>query len=205
MSSITSHFNQITSVSAQLASLQQVGLMDAWKRAIVPSELLLGLNDFAVKQYERIQKEKDDKSIAWRLGLIDSASKFVDAQITWGFALAVELARETLEVEIAVPDFSDFPIIFGHVKRDNKDVEEAFDESQLVEITGLGKLIIQKGRAVNDFCKARHQAVIFSESDLVNWAMTLLGTFCMDVENLNDVLDTLSKMFNRKSIIDLVG
>ena len=105
LSQIIAQYDQITSISAQLASLQHVGLSDAWKRAIIPPELLLGLNDFALKQYEFIQRATDNQTIAWRLGLIDAASKFVDAQVTWGSALAIDSKDDSPEVEAAVPDF----------------------------------------------------------------------------------------------------
>ena len=205
LSGVMAQNDQLTSVSAQIASLQQVGLSDAWKRAITPPDLLLGLNDFAVKQYEQIQKATDDRSIAWRLGLIDAASKFVDEQVAWGSALAIDTDEEAPEAEIAVPDFSDLPVILGPAKRDNKDVEEAFDESQLVEITGAGKLIVQKAKVVNDFCKVRNIPSLFPESDLLNWAMTLSGSFCRDADRLEDVLGTLNEMFIRKPVIDLIG
>ena len=205
LSGVMSQFDQMTSVSAQIASLQQVGLTDAWKRAITPPELLLGLNDFAVKQYELIQKATDDRSIAWRLGLINAASKFVDEQVAWGSALAIDIDEEAPEAEIVVPDFADLPVILGPAKRDNKDVGEAFDESQFMEITGVGKLIVQKAKAVNDFCKARSMPLIFPESDLLNWAMALSGSFCRDAEGLDDVLQTLSEMFIRKPVMDLIG
>jgi len=205
LSGVMAQYDQMTSVSAQIASLQQVGLSDAWKRAITPPDLLLGLNDFAVKQYEQIQKATDDRSIAWRLGLIDAASKFVDEQVAWGSALAIDTDEEAPEAEIAVPDFSDLPVILGPAKRDNKDVEEAFDESQLVEITGAGKLIVQKAKVVNGFCKVRNIPSLFPESDLLNWAMTLSGSFCRDADSLEDVLGTLNEMFIRKPVIDLIG
>lgn len=205
LSGVMAQYDQMTSVSAQIASLQQVALTDEWKRAITPPELLLGLNDFAIKQYEQIQKATDDRSIAWRLGLIDAASKFVDEQVAWGSALAIDTDEEAPKAEIAVPDFSDLPIILGSAKRDNKDVEEAFDESQLVEITGVGKLIVQKAKAVNDFCKVRNIPSLFPESDLLNWAMILSGSFCRDAERLEDVLGTLNEMFIRKPVTDLIG
>ena len=205
LSEIIAQYDQMTSISAQLASLQQVGLSDAWKRAITPPELLLGLNDFALKQYEFVQKATDRQTIAWRLGLIDAASKFVDTQVTWGAALAIDTEDDAPEAEAAVPDFDELPKFLGAAKRDNRDVEEAFDESQLMEITSVGKLIIQKAKAVNDFCKARHQVLIFPEPDLINWAMTLSGAFCRDADSLNDVLDTLNEMFIRKSVTDLIG
>ena len=205
LSGVVAQYDQMTSISAQIASLQQVGLTDAWKKAITPPELLLGLNDFAVKQYELIQKASDDRSIAWRLGLIDAASKFVDEQVAWGSALAIDIDEEAPEAEIAVPDFSDLPVLLGSAKRDNKDVGEAFDESQLVEITGVGKLIVQKARTVNDYCRVRNMPLLFPESDLLNWAMTLSGSFCRDAEGLEDVMETLNKMFVRKPITDLIG
>lgn len=205
LSGVIEQYDQMTSISAQLASLQQIGLTDAWKKAIIPPVLLLELNDFALKQYEHIQRATDDKTIAWRLGLIDVASKFVDDQVTWGSTLAVESDKDAPEVEIAIPDFSELPSMLGSAKRDNKDVEKAFDESQLVEITGMGKLIIQKAKAVNDFCKARQIPLLFPEADLLNWAMILSGSFCRDADNLNDVLDTLYSMFVRKPVVDLIG
>lgn len=205
LSSVESKYNQMTSVSAQIASLLKVGLTDAWKRVITPSELLLGLSDFAIKQYEQIQKATDEQSIAWRLGLIDAVSKFVDAQVTWGSTLAIDINIEAPETEMAVPNLSDLPVFLGPAKRDNKDVEEAFDESQLMEIIEAGKIIIHKAKTVNDFCKTRNMSLIFPEADLLNWAMILSGSFCRDAEKLQDVLDTLSKMFIRKPIIDLIG
>ncbi len=205
LSNVMAKYNQMTSVSAQIASLQKIDLTDAWKNAVTPPALILGLNDFAVKQYEQIKKATDDRSIAWRLGLIDMASKFVDTQVKWGTALAVEMEEEDPEAEMVVPDFSDLPIILGPAKRDNKDVEEAFDESQFAQITETGKIIIHKAKAVNDFCKARNRALIFPESNLVNWSMVLGGSFCRDADKLQEVLETLNEMFVRKPVTDLVG
>ena len=205
LSGVMSKFNQITCVSAQIASLQHVGLTDAWKRAIIPPDLLLGLNNFAVKQYELIQKATDDQSIEWRLGLINAASKFVDAQVVWGSALAIDLDEVTPEVEITVPDFSDLPVILGPAKRDKKDVYEAFEESQFMEITEMGKLIVLKAKALNDFCKGRKMPLLFPECKLLNWAMALCGPFCRDAEKLEDVLESLKEMFIRKQVIELIG
>ncbi|WP_139355613.1 hypothetical protein [Oribacterium sp. C9] len=205
LSGVMAQYDQMTCVSTQIASLQQIGLTDAWKRALTPPELLLGLNDFALKQYEQIQKAEDDQSIAWRLGLIDVASKLVDIQVAWGSEIAVDIGEYVPEAELVIPDFSDLPVILGPAKRDNRDVSEAFEESQLMLITCAGKLIIQKAKAVNDFCKARQMQLLFPESDLVDCAMILGGAFCRDADMLNVVLDTLSKMFIRKPVIDLIG
>lgn len=205
LSRVMDHYDQMTSISAQIASLQQIGLTDSWKRAITPPDLLLGLNDFALKQYENIQRASDDQTIAWRLGLIDAASKYVDAQVAWGAELAVESNEDAPDVEIIAPDFSELPILLAYSKRDKSDVEEAFDESQLVEITGIGRVIIQKARVVNDFCKANNHPPIFPTDDLLNWAMVLSGTFCRDLDALSEVMDNLYSMFVRKPVLDLIG
>lgn len=205
LSDVKSKYSQITSISAQIASLQQLGLTDAWKKAITPPELLSGLNDFAIKQYELIQKATDDQSIKWRLGLISAASKFVDSQVTWGSSLAIDIDEDAPETVIAIPDFSDLPIFLGPAKRDDKDVEEAFDESQVIEITNAGKLIVQKAKVANDFCKVRNMPALFPYADLLKWAMTLSGAFCRDSEKLDDVMETLKEMFIRKPVIELIG
>ena len=41
-----------------------------------------------------------DRSIAWRLGLVDAASKFVDEQVAWGSALAIDIDEDAPEAEI---------------------------------------------------------------------------------------------------------
>lgn len=205
LSGVKAHCNQMTSVSAQIASLQQLGLTEAWKNAITPPELVTGLNAFALKQYEHIQKATDDRTIAWRLGLINAASRFVDNLVTWGSSLAVDCDEEAPETEISLPDLSELPVFLSHAKRDNKDTEEAFIESQFAQITDLGKIIIHKAKAINDFCKARRKEVLFPETDLLNWAMILSGSFCRDADTLNEVLDTLKEMFVREPIIELVG
>lgn len=203
--SVIAHCNQMISVSAQIASLQRVSLTEAWKNAITPPELVIGLNDFALKQYEHIQKASDDQTIAWRLGLINAASRFVDSLVKWGSTLAVDSDEEAPETEMSLPNLSELPVFLSYAKRDNKDTEEAFNESQFAQITDLGKLIIHKAKAINDFCKARRKEILFPETNLLNWAMVLSGSFCRDPEALNQLLDTLCEMFIREPIIQLVG
>ena len=205
LSGVIAHCNQMTSVSAQIASLQQVSLTEAWKNAITPPELVIGLNDFAIKQYEQIQKATDDQTIAWRLGLINAASRFVDSIVTWGSSLAIDSDEEAPETEISLPDLSELPVFLSYAKRDNKDTEEAFNESQFAQITDLGKLIIHKAKVINDFCRVRRKEILFPETNLLNWAMILSGSFCRDADTLNKVLDTLCEMFIREPIIELVG
>ena len=201
----TKHYKQITSVSAQLASIQQISLIDSWKNAITPPDFLLGLTDFALKQYTEISNDLDDASVAWRLGLVDIASSYVDEQIKWGTELAIDSDVAAPETEIKIPDFSELPQLLGYAKRDKLDVEEAFSESQFVEITGLGRLIIEKAKLINESYKKRHKDSLFPEADLVNWAMCLSSSYCRSVDTLDDVLDTLIDMFYRKPITDIIG
>lgn len=205
LSRVIEQYEQITSVSAQLASIGQITLNDAWKNAIAPPELLLELNDFALKQYAQIQKATDNQTIAWRLGLIDIASKYVDAQVSWGSELAVESEDDTPEAWIITPDFFELPKLLGHAKRDELDVEEAFNKSLFAELTTVGKLIIQKAKVVNEYCTAYHQPLLFEKDKLIDWGMTLSSAFCRDKETLRTVMDTLFEMFVRKPVIDLIG
>ncbi len=202
---VVKHYNQITSVSAQLASIQQIGLTDTWKNAITPPDFLLGLNDFALKQYTEISNDLDDASIAWRLGLVDIAASYVDEQIKWGAELAIDSDVAAPETEMKIPDFSELPQLLGYAKRDKLDVEEAFNESQFVEITGLGRLIIEKAKLINERYKLLHNDLLFPEANLVNWAMCLSSAYCRSADTLDDVLDTLIDMFYRKPITDLIG
>ncbi|MDD5891987.1 MAG: hypothetical protein PUC72_05555 [Bacteroidales bacterium] len=205
LSDVLAQYDQITSISLQLASISQMGLSATWRNAITPPKLVQGLSDFAIDQYEKIQKVTDSQSIAWRLGMVEVASRFVDDQIKWGTILAVDTDEEAPKSEMIVPDFSEFPEIFAPAKRDNKNIEEAFDNSQLLVITEMGKIIIQKAKVVNLFCRAKQIPLLFPERDLLDWAMILMGSFFRDGEMLNEVLDTLNDMFDRKTIVDLIG
>ena len=205
LSPIIERYDQITSIAAQIASIQQIDLTDAWKQSVASLELLSGLSDFALKQYTAIQKSADNETISWRLDLIDAASRFVDAQVAWGAELAVENDNDVPEVEAVSPDFSELPVFLSYAKRDKIDVEKAFNSSSFVEITGVGKLIVQKAKTVNDFCIAHKRPPIFPKNNLLNWTMVLSGAFCRDKDGLTEVMETLYDMFVRKEIINLIG
>lgn len=205
LSVIRENFTQMTSISAQIASLERSDISEKWKTAIIPPELISNLNDFAIKQYEIIKESTDARDVDWRLGMIAAASKYVDLHVNWSAELAVESNGIALKQDSIIPDFSELPQLLGPAKRDNKDVEEAFDESLLMEVTGMGKLIIQKARAINDFCRAREKSVMFADSDLIEWSTTLAGSYCRDTECLNEVISTLQEMFVREPIIKTIG
>lgn len=204
LSKITEQFGQITSVSAQIASLAQVNLTDAWKQAVVPPELILGLNQFSLKQYGLIKKASDPKEIAWRFALVDTASRIVDNQVSWGTELATESENDAPDTEAVVPDFSELPILLSSAKRDDKSVEDVFKYSGLNILSEKAKIIYSKARLINDLCKQKGQEEFFPESSLVSWGIDLAGAFCRDAESLNDVVLILRRMFIRDTVMNML-
>lgn len=205
LTSITSQFGQMNSIAAQIASLGQIDLTESWKQAIVPPGLIQGLNLFAQKQYLAIEKASEVEERIWRFGLIDSASKFVDRQVTWGTTLAMETGEDAPEAAALTPDFSELPILLSSAKRDDKDVEETFEKSQFAHIPENGKLLIRKAKHINDLCRLHGQKYIFPQNSLTEWAMILAGPFCRDVERINEVIHILRDMFDSKEVTDLIG
>lgn len=205
LSKITEQYEQITSVSAQIASLAQINLTDSWKQAIVPSALISGLNQFSLKQYGIIQKASDPKEIAWRFGLINTASRIVDQQVSWGTELATESEAEAPDTETAVPDLSELPVLLSSAKRDDKSVEEVFKYSGLNVLTEKAKIIYEKAKHINDLCKLKGQEELFPGSNLGSWGIELAGAFCRDAESLNDVVSILRTMFVQDPVFNMLG
>ena len=196
---------QITCVSAQIASLSQVGVDEAWRNRIAPPEMLEALSSFAIKQYELINQSSDSNAIIWRLGLISSVSKFTDTQVKWGAQLSTDVLTDAPDTNAIVPDYTLIPHYLGPAKRENKNIEDSFSQSQICEITDRGKLIIEKAKVINDYCRVRGLELVFPDIQLVNWAMVLSSAFCRSQEEIDTVLTTLRHMFARnqvKSILD---
>ena len=199
LSNIANLCPQITCVSAQIASLCQVGIDETWKNRIVSPKMLDDLSSFAIKHYTLIKNSSDSKDIIWRLGLISSASKYTDAQVKWGTQLSAELITDVPNINASVPDYALLPHYLGSAKRDDKNVEELFFKSQIAEITDRGKTII------NDYCRVQGSELIFPEKQLVDWAMTLSSMFCRNAKDINSVLNTLRCMFGRKQVKSILG
>lgn len=205
LTSVTSQVDRMNSVAAQIATLGRIDLTESWRQAIIPPGMIKGLNLFAQKQYQAIEKATEDDERIWRFGLIDSASKFVDRQVSWGTELALDTEEEVPERSLAIPDFSELPILLSSAKRDHKVVEEVFEKSQFAHIPEIGKLLIIKAKLINDLCISRSRTIIFPQRKLVDWSLVLSGSFCRDVESINEVIETLRDMFMSKEVIDLVG
>ncbi len=205
MTAVSLQFDQMNSIAAQIASLRKIDLTESWKQAIVPPGLIKGLSLFAQKQYLAIKKATENDERIWRFGLIDSASKFVDRQVTWGTELALETEGDAPETTAAIPEFSELPQLLSSAKRDDKDVEETFGRSQFAHIPENGRLLIKKAQHINDLCTLRDRVVIFPQKDLTEWGMVLAGPFCRDVERINEVITALREMFISKGVTDLIG
>ena len=202
LSKITEQFGQITSVSAQIASLAQINLTDAWRQAVVPPELISGLNQFSLKQYGIIKKASDPKEIAWRFALVDTASKIVDNQVSWGTELAIESETDAPDTEAAVPDLSELPVLLSSAKRDDKSVEDVFKYSGLNILTEKAKIIYTNAKLINGLCRQKGQEEVFPGSSLASWGIDLVGAFCRDAESLNDIVSILRKMFMRDTVMN---
>ena len=202
---IAGSFSGITSAAAQLASIEKslANVAEQWRDVIAPVQFLENYNSFASRQHALIQKAasaNDDKSVEWRLDLLDATSRFVDRQITWANDFAMDIQEDidsqTLPVIESELDIATIPQYIGYSKRDDKVVNEALAESSIAIITEKGKLIVNKARLIQKFCKANNSELLFGNTDLyVGSYMTLAGTFCRNTDSFESVVDALYQLF----------
>ncbi len=212
LSIVESYFSKITSVTAQWASISEAASCAAeqWKNTFSHMHLMDNYSDFALKQHRLIQKAAnlgDERSVEWRLDLLQATSKFVDRQIRWSNELALDVQEEVdEETDISVStelDINAIPQYIGFSKRDDRNTEEAFAESFPVVITEKGKLLVQKAGLIKTLCKISNKEVLFEDTDsLVGSYMTLGGTFCRNIDSLEAVIAALYRMFfNQRNLI----
>lgn len=209
---IANRFSEITSAAAQVASIEKslAGVAEQWRDVIAPLQFLDKYSSFASRQHTLIQKAasaNDDKSVEWRLDLLDATSRFVDRQITWASDFAVEIQEDidsknlpAIENEL---DIVAIPQYIGYSKRDDKGVDEALAESSIAIVTEKGKLIVSKARLIQKLCKVNNSELLFGNADsYIESYVTLAGTFCRNVDSLESVVDALYHLFysQRKSI-----
>ncbi|MDE7434752.1 MAG: hypothetical protein K2N01_02855 [Lachnospiraceae bacterium] len=214
---IANRFSEITSAAAQLASIEKslVGIAEQWRDVIAPLQFLDNYSSFASRQHTLIQKAvsaNDDKSVEWRLDLLDATSRFVDRQITWASDFAVDIQEDidskNLPVIESELDIAAIPQYIGYSKRDDKVVDEALAESGIAIITEKGKLIVSKARLIQKFCRANNSELLFENTDLyVGSYVTLAGTFCRNIGSLESVVDALYHLFysQRESLSVLIN
>lgn len=213
---IAGRFSEITSTAAQLASIEKslAGIAEQWRNVIAPLQFLDNYSSFASRQHTLIQKAvsaNDDKSVEWRLDLLDATSRFVDRQISWASDFAVDIQDDidskNLPVIESELDIAAIPQYIGYSKRDDKVVDEALAESIIAIITEKGKLIVSKARLIQKFCRANNRELLFENTDLyVGSYVTLAGAFCRNIGSLENVVEALYHLFysQRESIAVLV-
>lgn len=202
---IAGRFSEITSVAVQLASIEKslAGIAEQWRNVLAPLQFLDNYSIFASRQHILIQKAasiNDNKSVEWRLDLLDATSRFVDRQITWASDFTVDIQEDinlqnipAIESEV---DISAIPQYIGYSKRDNKVVDEALADSSITIITEKGKLIVEKARLIQKLCRANNSELLFENTEAyVRSYVIIAGTFCRNTDSLESVADALCHLF----------
>lgn len=213
---IANQFAEVPSVSAQLASIDKLlsGVAIPWREIIAPAELLDRYSSFVLQQHKSLQKaasKNDEKSVAWRLSLIENTSKFIDRQIAWANELIIDsqdsIDSEDLYYSDSELSISAIPQHIGYAKRDDKSVNEAFVESSITIITEKGKLIVERARHIRDLCGTTNGKRLFHDTNrYLSSYMELAGTFCQNAHSLQTILDALDLLFyeQRDDILELI-
>ena len=203
---VSEHFSKITSASTQLIAIGKsiLGITDQWRELIAPINFLDNYSEFVLHQHALIQKsalENDDKSVEWRLGLLDATSKFVDRRIMWANEFATE-NQEEVELICSVPsenelDISAIPQYVGYSKRDRSDIAVALAESNINITIEKGRLIVQKAKIIQKLCNNAAMGIhLFENTEIyLNSYMVLAGYFCRSKESLSTVIDALFHLF----------
>ncbi len=208
---------EIPFTSAQFSFIDSISdsAGDKWKYLIASHSFLSDYERLVENQHKAIQKafEQDDFNIEGRLGMLDAASKFVDRQVGWtsDFLNAVRPQLEDeceadsediidaeargIEDEAKTPStLSKIPQYIGYTNR--KDVritpEEGLEKSILVEITEMGKLIVEKAMAINQLCEDKNKDKFFKPTDkLITGAVEIATMTCSSRDELGKIIDAL--------------
>lgn len=203
-SCILAETDQITSVAAQIASITSAysGIADRWKEIIAPYALLDGLEDIAYRQHFEIQKAGEVSE--WRLGLLDSASRFVDRQVTWtgelisGLQDQIEDDGEEIEDIDEISAVSLIPQYIGYTKRANVKTtpEEGLEKSSIVEVTEKGKRIVENAVTINELAASAGRKQIFKYTGKMMIVSSNIGSlFCSSREHFGTMIDGFYMMF----------
>lgn len=194
---------KLTSIAAQIASISSTysNISDRWKDLVMPYALLEDLQDLATKQYRSIQKETE--AADWRLGLLDSASRYVDRQVSWTGDIIAELQDKIESMDEAVPEeqYSAVPLIpqyIGYTNRADRNIspEQGLEKSSIVEITEKGKKIIENAVIINNLCIAAGLNQIFKYTAKMMLVSSNIGTiFCNNKESFGTMIDDFYMMF----------
>lgn len=207
--------------SAQFSLIDSISDMagDKWKKMIAPPSFLTDYEKLVENQHKAIQKvlRRDEFDIEGRLGMLDAASKFVDRQVGWtsGFLNTVqEQAQEEREAyDEVIPDIdaggtkdeaeipstlSKIPQYIGYTNRKDLHItpEEGLEKSILVEITEMGKQIVENAMAINNLCESKDRDIFFKlTGKLVTGAVGIATITCTSRDELGKVIDALYFLF----------
>lgn len=197
---------ELPRISEQLSVMNALsdGMEDKWKKLVLPDSFLSDYERLAENQYKAIQKafRRDDFDIDSRLGILDAASKFVDRQVGWtrDFLTTVQTqieeddGEEVLEPPETPTTLSKIPQYIAYTGR--KDVhitaEEGLEKSVLVEVTEMGKRIMENAVVINQLCTAKNKDKFFKPTDkLMIGAVEIATITCTSREELGKVIDAL--------------
>ena len=208
-----------TSAVSQIASLTtaidgELSIRGKYNDLPLTSTVISDYCDFAIRQHELIQKASKPEVVSWRLGILDTVSKYVDRQVDWylGFTGAIAEEEDT-NYEIDFPKtgltaLSLIPIHLGYTRRVEKSPAEGLEESIIVAITEKGKKIADNVLVINKLMLDAGEERIFGLSETVVGGLLNLSTVvCCKEEDLGKVIDFLYFIFyeNLKHIKRLVG
>ena len=194
---------QFTSVASQIASINKSfsDNSEKWNAFIAPHTLVEDLQNIAVQQHEKIQK--DAERAEWRLGVLESTSRFADRQITWTNGFLSEIKNEakydeTLAQEEQDSGISLIPQYLGYTNRANVDItpEEGFEKSTIVEVTEKGKRIIENVVTINELAASVGKRQIFKYTGKMMLMSSRIGSlFCSTKENFGKMIDGFYMIF----------
>lgn len=205
------------SVASQVASMYEaIKPFLPLEGIFASAQLIDDYCSFAIQQYGRIQKAADQTEIAWRLGVLDAASKYVDRQASWTISIENQLKDEIIagsDEERQLIDESAvllIPTHIGYTRRENihKTPAEGLETSAIVTITEKGKKLIDGIIKINQLQIDNGKERIFGLSETVVIGMMSIGTVvCTCEDQFGKIIDALYFIFyeNLEHIKELIG
>ena len=197
---------KITSVASQISTISEVlsSEFDPVRELIAPTSMLTDLQSLATLTHRSMV---DAGSVSeWQLGVLNSASFLVDRQVDWTSQLCTSIYGDRPFASIEdlsiyppkVNAITYLPIDLEDEKSKKKDItpEEAFLNSDVLNLTEKGKRLINKIVDINNMCLRKGREVIFKYTGgTMNAAATMGGTVCSSKGDFGEIVDGLYMLF----------
>ena len=195
----------------------------------IPTQTNEEPNKFAISQNKKIQRAirtENEKDTKWRLELLDATSKYVDRQLAWDNSVIAD-AMEAIDVGAMEESTGDeyvhendnavdeallvsIPQEIGYSKREDSqvDVNDAFSNSKSVNITSLGKQIVDGILYINREQSDRGGKEVFKYTGKTVPFLIYLGNgVCRNEEDFGCIIDNLYFLIyeNLERIKDYIG